>query len=196
MKVRNGFVSNSSSSSFVCNICGEIEAGYECNLSDFEMEECEHGHTFHTEHADADFLDATKEEKFEYLKKQYKQDIEGYEKEKQYYEDMLNGKQKIDYWVQQYIDKDSDYLQHKIDGFINSIVNTEHDIEDLTADYDTLDDEEFDDKYGDLIAEYICDNGIPEEYCPVCAKIKEYEQDADWETYQQLKEKFDGIFLY
>ena len=55
MKVRNGFVSNSSSSSFVCNICGEIEAGYECSLSDFEMEECEHGHTFHTEHADADF---------------------------------------------------------------------------------------------------------------------------------------------
>ena len=47
MKIRNGFVSNSSSSSFICNYCGYIESGYDSFLSDFEMCNCENGHTFH-----------------------------------------------------------------------------------------------------------------------------------------------------
>lgn len=29
VKFRNGFVSNSSSSSFICEICGEEESGYD-----------------------------------------------------------------------------------------------------------------------------------------------------------------------
>ena len=41
MKIRNGFVSNSSTSSFICNICGEVEAGMDLSLSDVEMECCE-----------------------------------------------------------------------------------------------------------------------------------------------------------
>jgi len=48
MKIRNGFVSNSSSSSFTCDICGETESGMDLCLSDAEMFECENGHTFHT----------------------------------------------------------------------------------------------------------------------------------------------------
>ena len=47
MKVRNGFVSNSSSSSFVCVICGEAEGGYDIELDDVYMYECENGHDFH-----------------------------------------------------------------------------------------------------------------------------------------------------
>ena len=47
MKIRMGFVSNSSTSSFICNICGEIEADRDCCLSDFDMIECENGHIFH-----------------------------------------------------------------------------------------------------------------------------------------------------
>ena len=48
MKIRKGFVSNSSSSSFVCSICGEIESGMDACLSDFDMIQCVNGHEFHT----------------------------------------------------------------------------------------------------------------------------------------------------
>ena len=47
MKIRNGFVSNSSSSSFICDVCGEIESGMDAGLEDFEMFTCTNGHTFH-----------------------------------------------------------------------------------------------------------------------------------------------------
>jgi hypothetical protein len=50
MKVRLGFVSNSSSSSFVCGVCGAIESGMDCSPSDFEMFECENGHVFCKSH--------------------------------------------------------------------------------------------------------------------------------------------------
>ena len=46
MKIRKGFVSNSSSSSFVCDVCGEEVSGMDMSLSEAEMYECENGHTF------------------------------------------------------------------------------------------------------------------------------------------------------
>lgn len=46
MKIRNGFVSNSSSSSFTCSICEREESGYDLCLSDIGMGECSHGHYF------------------------------------------------------------------------------------------------------------------------------------------------------
>jgi len=47
MKKRLGFVSNSSSSSFICVICGGIEGGFDCGLEEVEMLECAAGHEFH-----------------------------------------------------------------------------------------------------------------------------------------------------
>jgi len=47
MKIRNGFVSNSSSSSFTCAVCGEDHSGMDLCLSECEMFECENGHIFH-----------------------------------------------------------------------------------------------------------------------------------------------------
>lgn len=52
MKIRNGFVSNSSSSSFVCDYCGEIFSGYDAGRSDFCLIECINGHTICEDHVD------------------------------------------------------------------------------------------------------------------------------------------------
>lgn len=46
MKIRTGFVSNSSSSSFVCEITGEEFSGWDASLEDFDLVECENGHIF------------------------------------------------------------------------------------------------------------------------------------------------------
>jgi len=48
MKYRNGFVSNSSSSSYTCDICGETESGRDLCLCDVDMVTCVNGHCFHT----------------------------------------------------------------------------------------------------------------------------------------------------
>lgn len=45
MKVRKGFVSNSSSSSFVCDVCHENVSGMDMGLIDAQMFECTGGHT-------------------------------------------------------------------------------------------------------------------------------------------------------
>ena len=50
MKTRSGFVSNSSSSSFTCNVCGETQSGMDMGLSECGMFECEHGHTVCDDH--------------------------------------------------------------------------------------------------------------------------------------------------
>ncbi len=47
MKRRQGFVSNSSSSSFICDVSGGVEGGYDLCLSEAEMYECANGHTFY-----------------------------------------------------------------------------------------------------------------------------------------------------
>ena len=51
MKFRTSFVTNSSSSSYVCEICGRSETGFDMGLSDCEMMECVNGHIFCCEEA-------------------------------------------------------------------------------------------------------------------------------------------------
>lgn len=46
MKFRKDFVTNSSSSSYVCEICGRSESGWDICLSECDMMECVNGHIF------------------------------------------------------------------------------------------------------------------------------------------------------
>ena len=50
MKYRKDFVTNSSSSSFTCDICGAEESGWDYGLSDVCMVRCENGHEFCEHH--------------------------------------------------------------------------------------------------------------------------------------------------
>jgi len=50
MKFRNGFVTNSSSSSFICEVCGHDESGWDMCNSKAGMIGCENGHTFCERH--------------------------------------------------------------------------------------------------------------------------------------------------
>ena len=52
MKKRLGFVSNSSSSSFICEICGHDESGWDMTLEDAKMYECKGGHTICEDHVE------------------------------------------------------------------------------------------------------------------------------------------------
>ena len=63
MKYRKDFVTNSSSSSFICDVCGDDESGFDMSYEDADMYCCVNGHTFCTEHA----VQLTKEQKIKLI---------------------------------------------------------------------------------------------------------------------------------
>ena len=46
MKIRRGFVSNSSSTAFVCDVCDNVESGMDVGIEEMNMAECKNGHCF------------------------------------------------------------------------------------------------------------------------------------------------------
>lgn len=57
MKIRLGFVSNSSSSSYTCDVCGETVSGWDVELAEPGMMRCEHGHILCEGHISLDLDD-------------------------------------------------------------------------------------------------------------------------------------------
>jgi len=70
MKIRKGFVSNSSSTSFTCDVCGETVSGWDMCLSDSGMVECQYGHTICEEHI-LDKNDLLDSDETKYIEDQY-----------------------------------------------------------------------------------------------------------------------------
>ena len=70
MKIRLGFVSNSSSSSYVCNICREKICGYDVSVSDGDMFNCENNHVICESHLKSKSIreDICSKSKEEFLK--------------------------------------------------------------------------------------------------------------------------------
>ena len=132
MKIRVGFVSNSSSSSFVCDICGEEYSGMDVSLSDAEMVSCG-PHTFCKSHLSrplpigADFK--TKAEAEVFIRKLTPYNLDRYMKELS--------------------EIDDDELQDFMDNFIN---DTDFDSELPEEDCPLC---QFDDMIGDDMAAFL-----------------------------------------
>ncbi len=59
-----------------------------------------------------------------------------------------------------------------------------------------LTEEEFNVYYSnfeDYVHDELYDSGIPEEYCPVCQRAKKMKQDPDYNEYERLYQKFNGV---
>ena len=56
MKVRTGFVSNSSSSSFICSVCEGMESGWDMTLGEAYMVQFSCGHLVHEDCLDPEVL--------------------------------------------------------------------------------------------------------------------------------------------
>lgn len=67
MKYRKDFVTNSSSSSFVCEICGRVDGGFDVSLYDVGMVECCYGHVF----CEDEMLIISRKELVEYITTRY-----------------------------------------------------------------------------------------------------------------------------
>lgn len=113
MKYRVGFVTNSSSSSYVCEVCGHDESGWDMCLSDAEMVQCVNGHTFCEDHMEN--LDS-KEMVLRLLEgniKKYKKLVDE-NPDRDYYKNYLNDYQNsYDTYSQEDADEDWDELKEK-----------------------------------------------------------------------------------
>ena len=88
MKIRAGFVSNSSSSSFMCLVTGDLFGGMDAGVNEFGADECENNHIFYD-----DYLvdEPNKKVYAEWVRKELKT-VRGYGEQKGefYYQDFLD----------------------------------------------------------------------------------------------------------
>lgn len=91
MKIRDGFVSNSSSSSFVCDICGENNYGDSENPEEIGFSTLTCGHTI----CKSKLLKISGKEYIKCVKEYFEGRLKLFEKDKWYYTDTLKFLEKI-----------------------------------------------------------------------------------------------------
>jgi hypothetical protein len=116
VKYRKSFVTNSSSSSYICDVCGEDASGWDMTLSEANMYECENGHVFCEDHADS-FNER------EMVIELVKQDIKKYSK-----------------YVDEYKEKgkDNTYYLNLVNESQNDLLNYQNDTKSDEFDWDEL----------------------------------------------------------
>lgn len=139
MKFRSDFVTNSSSSSFICSACGNVEAGYDMSLSDANMVECENGHTICEYHVSDSISFKNKKE----VALRYINDYIGRLK------------------------TDNGYSEEYVLKRMVSLTDKKDFIEKLTEE-DYEDNDDLCDKFDDLLQEFDLEDTLPEELCPLC----------------------------
>jgi len=139
VKIRNGFVSNSSSSSFTCDVCGYTESGMDLCLSDISMDQCENGHNVCDSHKLETVVELTTQDK-----------------KNKWAEQILKS---IQYWRSK---SQSDYAQKYLNEYkeeLEQIIKLKGD--ELEESF------EYGDGY-DWYEDYLNDSGFPEQECPIC----------------------------
>ena len=189
MKLRKGFVSNSSSSSFVCDFCGTAEGGFDACLSDFEMSRCENDHIFCNAHALNSFDEAPKSEIYEYLYQVFTSYLENNKKWLNEYKEKLDGKREQTEW-----EIKNNWAEKIVADYSERVPESEKQIQELISDFNTIEDDyDFHEKYSDTINGIVEDRGVPEKYCPVCQRYKKMQEDELYEQCNELYKHFDGI---
>ena len=168
MKIRLGFVSNSSSSSFVCDVCGRDDSGWDMTLMDADMKQCVNGHIVCNDHIDNNDIYSFKFKKQQLINKLEKEIETDIRYLKKYTEE--NSEKEILNW--------SNYLKNDTEKLEEVKQFTEYDEDELC----------------DLLSDYEFEYNLPEDMCPICLKSKNIKQDPELKEYIRLSRKFDDSY--
>jgi hypothetical protein len=165
-KIRNGFVSNSSSSSFVCCISGDIESGWDISYEDAGMYECLEGHVFSEDYKVTPAIDK----------------IRAW---------MISNLPELEWEYDRALKEEKDYTC-SYDQKTYTLKDALKIKEDFITKYKAMTDEEVE----EWLEEYECDNGRGELagcFCPICTMEELSEDDIESYIRKKYSIKLDEI---